>query len=235
MRRFDDFLKLLLAIVVGQFFRESTDIATTVSTIAPTVAHWIAEGMAFLLAALAIRNVHASIRYDTVCKALNSYPSYEDSRGGRAFGFAVVLLTTVVAPALTEHLFASHEEFLTGRQGWWVLILFGPYVFYTLWDVAIWLTSVETKRPYSPIMERVIGRWLLIDGFHIAALIVWWYLLLANRANVINVDLSWMLEGFFFVGVVTIAADYWLNRQFYFDEFEPAAEAEEETANSEPS
>jgi hypothetical protein len=66
-------------------------------------------------------------------------------------------------------------------------------------------------------MEKVIGRWLVIDSFHVAALALWWWVLLASNAGILTLDLAWLLEGFFFVGVVTILADYWLNREFYFD------------------
>lgn len=216
MRRFDDFLKLLLAVVVGQFFRESTAIAATVYAIAPDVDDWVAEGMPFMLAALAVRNVHAAIRYDAVCDVLKWTPSYEQRRSGRVFSFLTALVATVAAPAIAQHLFASHPEFLKDRELTWIAILFGPYVLYGIWDLALWIGSREQPNPAA--IDRVIGRWLVIDAFHLSALAAWAYVLLASRVGVVALEPSWILEGFFVVAAVTIFGDYWMNRAFYFDD-----------------
>ncbi len=219
LRRFDDFLKLLLAIVVGQFVRESGDITVTLKniTVAPTSwASWLAELCPFILVVVTLRHVHGSILYDAQSAKEGFVPTYEKRLRGRALGFFAGFAAGIVAPYSAEHVLAHHEPLITGTN--WILpaILLGPFAVYAAWDVAVWLHTKTEETAHGFPLQRVLGNWLFIDAIALFAMLGGLWYLLHETINARRFPPEGVVLVFSVVAVSTVLLDYILNSKFYF-------------------
>lgn len=232
MKRFDDFLKLLLAIVVGQFIRDSNLITKNVGSVMCDQWRVLAELFPFILALASIRNVHASILWDDHCQAQGFEPAYETILAGRAAAMLLNVAALVVAPYITEHVTSQHVEYMKSRGPVELGLLFlWPYLLYTMWDVIIWWNTAKTEQSQKPL-QNVVGHWLRIDGLTVGLMLVGLVLLLQAKAQRATIEAQWVILLVACVMLMAVTLDYYLNRQFYFGT--KVGEVEPQASSSQP-
>lgn len=238
MRRVDDFVKLLVGLVVGQFLRDVHAIrdglvafmghAGSVSTSAQVLA----EVFPYVFAAFVIRNVHASFRYDLWCSARPFQPKYEKRVRGRALSFFGSLFALFVSAYAVEHYLATHFSAGTSNASgsppvpvqelarqvawlcWWLIL---PFLVYAAWDTALWVATDGPEQSKNRPMQRFVRRWLVVDYLGLAWLIgCYIYSSLVGTDG--DGDLRRTVIAFTVLASGHIVADYVRNAKFYFAE-----------------
>ncbi len=234
MQRFDDFLKLLLGLLVTQIVREAHPIGKNLGPLFCNSSTWIGEALPYCYMVFLLRNVHASINYDRQAGNGQFVTVLERTMAGRFTVFVFTVLTLVVSPLVILDVLRWHappEGTVCGADAWYTNLvaagLFVPFVLYLVWDVIIWLSSeVEQAPPRHARVEYVIRRWVLLDAIALGV-----GLLVLARSTVVEnkYDLAeryrGVLELFMFLSIGTVLGDYWLNRKFYFGDGSETAEA----------
>jgi hypothetical protein len=175
----------------------------------------------YFIVAFFVRNVHASFRYDQWVSARKFSPSYEKKLLGRAWTFLASLLALFVSSYAAEHFLAGHLDSVIPVK-WLVVALVAPFVIYFIWDLILWVDTDDPSAKRDKIMQQFVKRWLVID----TAGMTWLLACLAYSGAVGSTPdrgLSLVLFCFSFLTVGTVAADYYLNRGFYFHEVRPLA------------
>lgn len=214
MRRFDDILKLLLGLLIGQLFREMDTIGANLRAYFRTGESEITRWIPILLTGLFLRNLHASIRYDHCTSRERFRPGIEDRLWGRILIFSLSVSAVFISPYYLEHLLSSHLTTQTSDAKV-VVALVAPLVIYAVWDTLIWLTTREDHHEGVQMLE-VVHNWIKLDfvGLGVAVLAGVHYLY--NDANGIPFARESLASWYALLLVITILLDYVLNAQFYF-------------------
>jgi hypothetical protein len=226
LRRIDDFLKLLLGLVIGQFLREAHQIRDGlcimmhVDCSATGMTSLMSELFPYCLVAFFIRNVHASFRYDSWVSKRNFSPSYESKLSGRVWSFLASLIALFVSPYAVEHFLAGHLDSVVSVQ-LLVTALVLPFLIYFIWDCSLWLDTDGPTTRKDKVMQQFVKGWLIIDAFGMAWLLFCLALFFGVVGNTPDRALLVALICFSFLTVGTVVADYVLNGNFYFQEVRP--------------
>lgn len=225
IRRIDDFVKLLVGLVVGQFLREAHQIGVGLG--AEVRSQLLGEAFPFVFVAFVIRNVHASFRFDAWVSARNFIPSYENRVRGRALSFLASLLALFVSTFIVEHFLAHHLavnlenpnaskllEIPMERVPLLTFFLILPFVIYFIWDLVLWLQTDAPERKKDRVIQHFVRKWVITDavGF------VWLLACLIFRLSRPSADggLEITIVAFTALAIGTVTLDYIGNISFYF-------------------
>lgn len=211
MKRFDDFLKLLLGLLVTQIIRDHHQITVRLAQVFEDAADWSAELFPYAVLLLFLRNTHASIIWDRVTDKAGFHTWLDETVFGRGLVFLVGVVTHVVVPLVIIDVLTEHTGTQGGRTAL-VLALFVPFGLYFFWDLFLFVVS-ENQEGEIP---KVICDWLWVDAVAVVMmlglLIRYSYVSFGSAAS----QYLYLLEGFMVVSVGTVIVDYWRNRHFYF-------------------
>lgn len=216
MRRFDDFTKLLLGLLVAQIVREHHLISKNLVGMFLGTSDYVAECFTYALLLLFLRNTHASINWDQIAGDGKFTTVMDCSIYGRFFVFLVTLTSLVIVPLVVLDTLTGHT---TSSPGGTILMLFlfVPFFLYFLWDSVLFFAS-ETKnsgRDHERVV-KVVRNWLLVDALALLALVI----LLFRYSYITFTDTAsqylYFVEAFMFLAVATVVIDYLMNREFYF-------------------
>jgi hypothetical protein len=225
VRRIDDFIKLLVGLVIGQFLREAHQIGVGLG-IEIGSQLW-GEAFPFVFVAFVIRNIHASFRFDAWVAARNFAPRYETRVKGRAFSFFAGLSALFVSTFVVEHFLAHHlavslensnackpPAIPMERVPLLTSFLILPFVIYFVWDLVLWLQTDAPERKKDRVIQRFVWKWVITDvvGF------VWLLACLVFRLLRSSTDggLKVTIVAFTALAIGTVALDYIGNVSFYF-------------------
>ncbi len=226
LKRVDDFVKLLVGLVVGQFLRDAHLIRDGLRGLMLSDGSLLAEAFPYLFVALVIRNVHAAFRYDSWCAARHFSPTYESHVIGRACSFGAGVLALFVSTYAVEHVLAVHlvdEKSLRAGQQLadtiqipvLTVFLLLPFTVYFLWDLALWVETDGPRLRKDKVMQRFVKKWLAIDICGLGWLLIClaYY---ALRGQGPDGGLTLTLIAFSMLAAGTVLADYFQNVSFYF-------------------
>lgn len=235
LKRIDDFVKLLVGLVVGQFLRDVHQIRDGLRAVVGSAWWGVAEIFPYLLVALVIRNVHASFRYDSWSAARGFSPAYETTIWGRACSFLAGVAALLIATYAVEHFLAHHFVEAASRGAapeqvvaavsvpWLVFFLVLPFAIYFIWDLVLWLDTDDENLKKDGVMQEFVKRWLVID----AAGLIWlllcllFYIAIGKAADG---GMKVTLLAFAVLAAATVTADYIANARFYFGEVKARSE-----------
>jgi hypothetical protein len=226
VRRVDDFVKLLVGLVIGQFLRDAHDIGHGLSAVLRS--QWLGEAFPFIFVALVIRNVHASFRFDAWVSARRFTPKYETRVRGRAFSFLAGLLALFVSTFSVEHFLARHLVKDSGSVVGGELLgipvdrvpilasfLTLPFVIYFIWDLVLWLQTDDPKPKRDRVIQRFVRNWVITDAIGFAWLLACLVFQFTRRSST-DGGLEVTIVAFTVLAIGTVAFDYFRNVSFYF-------------------
>lgn len=220
MQRFDDFLKVLLALVINQFIREADDVRDAVvgGLGGSSLDHLLAELVPIGLALFSIRNVHAAIMWDRARKEDNLTFGLESTAGGRAVYWLLTVTAFVGIPLGLEHILAHHLD-LTDHS-WEVpfaVLMIAPFVLYFVVDLALF-TTVTGAAEESPCVRALLN-WLVIDAimlFFVVVLAVFFWFYIRNTGFLDWPITFYVVVTFLLMTAGTLVLDYTMNSHFFF-------------------
>lgn len=218
MSRFDDFLKLLLGLLVTQVVRDHQKVSDNLVCVlgnSPdrfglSVLDTLCVVMfPYVLLFLFLRNTHASILWDRWLRGPNNQRVRESSRSDEVIDFVVTCATFVVAPLVAIHFFTGKQETLL--EWFWVAIvaIYAVFLFHLGLDFRLFFKSenAATDRP----VEKAIVNWFRLDLIAVAAGACYLY-----HWDSAGTDPRMLLTGVSGLILVTVVIDYCLNNEFYF-------------------
>jgi hypothetical protein len=229
LRRIDDFVKLLVGLVLGLFLRDVPEIRDGLRIVmtpdGAVLAAVLSAVFPYVFIVLVIRNVHASLRFDSWCYARDF--RYETRVRGRALTFVAGLLALFASTYAVEQFlannFAPHSATpqllragAIGNVPTLAVFLSSPFVIYLIWDFVLWLNTDWPELRKDKVMQRFISRWLFVDAVGLGWLLagILFYNFLAR--NSADGGLALTLIFFSVLAVGTVVVDYWRNLGFYF-------------------
>lgn len=223
MKRFDDFLKLLLSILIGQVVKEHDKIREHLegfinaygkkTELGTSMAYW---GPIFMVM-LYLRNIHGSICHDLAMSSPQNAtfaPRYETKTAGRAFTQVLSLLALFVIPFMAVHALEKHDVATEYDPFLMMFLLIGPIPVYFVWNLII-ILCVPEMDPKTSKMSGVVHNWLRIDAIGlVGAFVGFVYWLICQRFWVLRGDV--VAAGVSVLVVATVVFDYVVNASFYF-------------------
>jgi hypothetical protein len=212
MTRFDDFIKLLLGLLVAQIVKEHHQISHNLVLMFNNTGDKVAEVFPYSLLLLFLRNTHASINWDRIASDGKFATAMDRTIRGRAFVFIVTLISLVIVPLVILDTLTGHTSSSRGRD---VLMwsLFAPFVLYFIWNALLFFSS-EPKS--NAQLFKVVMIWLRVDALAGVAL---GYLVMRYAYTKFfdsSAQSLYFLEAFMALSVATVFVDYFANREFYF-------------------
>lgn len=228
MKRFDDFLKLLLSVLVGQVVKESDEISQHLETYfasAPgpvvgasaSLRTFVAQYLPFLLVALYLKNIHASLQYDRCAHEAKYAPKLEKSTFGRSLTFAFSILALFVFPFWAEHELAKHLNVSFSIYSL-ATFLFGPFVIYLVWDGILFLERPDPTSTQHDALANVVHRWFKLDLAGLAAAGIAVLVGVVQVHNGFVVRPEYVALGFMILTLINVTVDYVVNARFYFSD-----------------
>jgi len=216
MTRFDDFLKLLLGLIVAQIVKEHHQVSKNLVAMFNKTGDISAEWFPYFLLLLFLRNIHASINWDRMAGGGKFSTIMDSSTLGRVFVFLVTLTSLVGVPLVILDTLTGHTDSVSGKNLLGIS-LFVPFILYFVWDAILFFGS-DTKRNSNEHdrVFKVVRNWLWVDGLAGLALV---YIVMSyayKRFVDESAEFLYVIESFMILSALTILVDYAINREFYF-------------------
>jgi hypothetical protein len=220
MKRFDDFIRLLLSFLISELFRRADEISEALAAFFhPAVdtppAGVIAFTTPYILSLLYLRNIHASMLFDRRAEEANYGNWLEKTRMGC---FLTMLLSQLAlfwlpyasAHLLTQHLGVPHVKVTLP------LLLLSPFVLYFFWDMLLVFKKPALFTAEAKQLDTVVARWLTIESVGAIAFIFTAVVTIWGQNTPWAVDSEELVGVFILVVLGTVVADYAWNNTFYF-------------------
>jgi hypothetical protein len=227
MRRFDDFLKILLSFLIGQLLRDSDKITSNLTTFfaktdvsrrgSEFLQGYVAYWLPLFLVALYLKNIHASHQFDRCASQADYRAPIDGYTWGRFLTFSFSIMALFVFPYWAAHELAGHGDELVSRgKLFFSLFLFGPFLVYLGWDIVFFWGRQTEGTPQQDRVSGVVNRWRSLDFLEVlVASIAGVIAIIAHsRGHIIRAEYIGL--GFIVVTTINILGDYIWNADFYF-------------------
>jgi hypothetical protein len=214
MSRFDDFLKLLLGLLVTQAVRDRLKVSANLEHLLSKESGHLnlkvldgfwTEMFPYVVLLLFLRNTHASILWDRWLKRDANKKLRQSGRTAMVFEFLVTIATFVVAPLAAVHVLTGEKDQLP--KFFWVVVVSLYAVFLFHWLLDLWLVLKAENADADEPVEYAIINWFRLDMLAFVALAFW---------VAAGTDARLSLTAISALIFLTVVIDYWANRKFYF-------------------